>query len=111
MGIPAGGPTDVIARLIAHKLSEQLGRNFYVENVTGAGGAVATAQVANSAPDGHTLLFVTNDFSPRPHDQQGALFGRQFHSRDDCGGIAAGRGRPPVGAGKDDEGARRGGET
>ena len=66
VGYSAGGPTDVIARLIAHKLSEQLGRNFYVENVTGAGGAVATAQVANSAPDGHTLLFVTNDFSLAP---------------------------------------------
>ncbi len=66
VGYAAGGPTDVIARVIAQKLSEQLGQNFYVENITPAGGAVAAANVANSAPDGHTLLFVTNDFAIAP---------------------------------------------
>ena len=53
---PPGGPTDVLARLIAQKLSEQTGKQFYVENVGGAGGNVGTARVAQAAPDGYTLV-------------------------------------------------------
>jgi tripartite-type tricarboxylate transporter receptor subunit TctC len=60
---PAGGPTDLIARLLAQKLSERLGQAFYVENVGGASGAVGTGQVAQAAADGYTLLLVTNDFA------------------------------------------------
>jgi tripartite-type tricarboxylate transporter receptor subunit TctC len=60
---PAGGPTDLIARILAQKLSERLGQSFYVENVGGASGAVGAGQVAQSAPDGHTLLVGTNDFA------------------------------------------------
>ena len=60
---PAGGPTDLIARLLAQKLSERLGQTFYVENVGGAGGAVGAGQVAQAAADGYTLLVVTNDFA------------------------------------------------
>jgi tripartite-type tricarboxylate transporter receptor subunit TctC len=60
---PPGGPTDLIARILAQKLSERMGRSFYVENIAGAGGAVATGQVAKAPPDGHTLLVVTNDFA------------------------------------------------
>ncbi len=60
---PAGGPTDLIARLLSQKLTERLKQSFYVENVGGASGAVGAGQVAQSAPDGHTLLFVTNDFA------------------------------------------------
>src|SRR4051812_45761340 len=60
---PAGGPTDLIARILAQKLSERLGQNFYVENVGGASGAVGAGQVAQAQPDGHTLLVVTNDFA------------------------------------------------
>jgi tripartite-type tricarboxylate transporter receptor subunit TctC len=60
---PAGGPTDLIARLLSQKLGERLGQTFIVENVAGASGAVGAGQVAQSAPDGHTLLVVTNDFA------------------------------------------------
>jgi tripartite-type tricarboxylate transporter receptor subunit TctC len=60
---PAGGPTDLLGRLLAQKLTDRLGQSFYVENVSGASGAVATGQVAQAAPDGYTLLLVTNDFA------------------------------------------------
>ena len=50
VGFTAGGPTDVIARLVAQKLSESLGQQFYVENVPGAGGNLAAAQTARAAP-------------------------------------------------------------
>jgi tripartite-type tricarboxylate transporter receptor subunit TctC len=60
---PPGGPTDLIARLVAQKLGERLGQSFFVENVSGASGAVGAGQVAHSAPDGYTLLVTTNDFA------------------------------------------------
>jgi tripartite-type tricarboxylate transporter receptor subunit TctC len=63
---PAGGPTDVMARLVAQHLSESLGQNFFVENLTGASGVVGTGTAANSPGDGHTILFVTNDFAVAP---------------------------------------------
>lgn len=63
---PAGGPTDVMARLVAQHLSESLGQNFFVENLTGASGVVGTGTAANSPSDGHTILFVTNDFAVAP---------------------------------------------
>jgi tripartite-type tricarboxylate transporter receptor subunit TctC len=51
-----GGQTDVVGRLIAQKLSEQLSRQFYVENVSGAGGSIGTGRAAQAAPDGYTIL-------------------------------------------------------
>jgi tripartite-type tricarboxylate transporter receptor subunit TctC len=51
-----GGPTDVFARLVAQKLSEQLGPQFYVENIGGAGGNIGATRAAQAAPDGYTLL-------------------------------------------------------
>jgi tripartite-type tricarboxylate transporter receptor subunit TctC len=60
---PPGGPTDLIARLVAQKLGDRLGQSFFVENVSGASGAVGAGQVAHAAPDGYTLLTVTNDFA------------------------------------------------
>ena len=59
---PPGGPTDVIARLLAQKLTEALGQNFFVENLPGAGGAIGAGTASNAPGDGHTLLVVTNDF-------------------------------------------------
>src|SRR5215510_9348486 len=53
---PAGGPTDQLARMLAPKLSEKLGQNFIVENVSGGATTIATGRVARGAPDGHTLL-------------------------------------------------------
>ncbi len=60
---PAGGPADLIARILAQKLGERLGKSFFVENINGASGAVGAGQVGQSAPDGYTLLVVTNDFA------------------------------------------------
>jgi tripartite-type tricarboxylate transporter receptor subunit TctC len=60
---PPGGPTDVIARLVAQKLQEHLGGQFFVENLSGGGGAIGATNAANSTPDGSTLLVTTNDFA------------------------------------------------
>jgi tripartite-type tricarboxylate transporter receptor subunit TctC len=56
VGFAPGGPTDLIARLIAQPLSDKTGKNFFIENVAGAGGNVGAARVAKSAPDGYTFL-------------------------------------------------------
>jgi len=56
VGFAPGGPTDLIARLVAQKLSEQTGKNFFVENVSGAGGNVGADRAAKSSPDGYTFL-------------------------------------------------------
>jgi len=64
---PAGGDTDVLARLFAEKLAARLGQPVVVENRTGAGGTIGTAYVAKAAPDGYTLLFAPNTISISPH--------------------------------------------
>jgi tripartite-type tricarboxylate transporter receptor subunit TctC len=57
VGLAAGGPTDVLARIVAQWLSEHRGRQFPVENRTGVGGSLATQAVINAPPDGYMLLF------------------------------------------------------
>ena len=62
----AGGPTDVMARLIALKMSEDLKQQFYVENRPGAGGNIGMAEAARAAPDGYTILVASSSFVVNP---------------------------------------------
>src|ERR1700749_1696130 len=66
VGFPAGGPTDIIARIVPQKLSESLGQNFYVENLPGAGGNIASGQVARAAADGYTIMAISTGFVVNP---------------------------------------------
>src|SRR5690349_19329358 len=58
VGFAAGQAIDILARLIAQSLTEQLGQQFIVENKPGAGGNIAADAVAKSAADGYTLLVI-----------------------------------------------------
>lgn len=63
-----GGQTDVVARLVAQKLSEQMGQQFFIENVGGAGGNIGGGRAAQAAPDGYTLLVVDGiGFTANPY--------------------------------------------
>ncbi len=61
-----GGPVDVVARLIAPKMSEALGQPIVIENKTGAGGNLATSQVAKAPADGYTLLATSSAYAVNP---------------------------------------------
>jgi len=61
-----GGVTDTFARLMAQKLSEQFGKQVYVENIASASGNIGTAQVAKAAPDGYTILFAFSSHVVNP---------------------------------------------
>jgi tripartite-type tricarboxylate transporter receptor subunit TctC len=58
IGFAAGGPVDIVARIMSQWLSDRLGQQFVVENRTGSGGNIAAAAAIGSPPDGYTLLFV-----------------------------------------------------
>lgn len=62
----AGGPTDVIARIVAQKLTEGLGNQVVVDNRAGAGGNIGMGLAATSQPDGHTLIVVSSSFVVNP---------------------------------------------
>jgi tripartite-type tricarboxylate transporter receptor subunit TctC len=66
-----GGQTDVAARLIAGKVGDQLGRQFYVENIVGGSGNAGMGQAARAAPDGYTMLAAFSSYVINP-----ALFAR-----------------------------------
>jgi tripartite-type tricarboxylate transporter receptor subunit TctC len=62
----AGGPTDVVARLITQKLSEKLGQQFYIENMAGAAGNLGMAQAAHAPGDGYTVLLASSSIVVNP---------------------------------------------
>lgn len=72
VGFAAGGPNDILARLIGHWLSQRLEQPFVVENRPGAGSNIATEAVVRAAPDGYTLLLVGS-----PNAINATLYGHQ----------------------------------
>ena len=75
VGFPAGGATDIQARLMGQWLSDRLGQQFIVENRAGASGNIGTEAVARAAPDGYTLLQIVT-----PHAINAALYSNlSFH--------------------------------
>ncbi len=66
VGFPPGGPTDAIARIVAQKLTDNLGQQFFVENIGGAGGNTAAGQVARTTPDGYTIMAISTGFIVNP---------------------------------------------
>ena len=68
----AGGPTDIVARMLAPRVSEILGQQVVVENKPGATGNIGTAMVADAKPDGYTILFSASTMAMAP-----ALYGKQ----------------------------------
>ena len=66
VGFAAGSGPDVLARAVAAQLGADLGQNFIVENRPGANGTIATAVVAQAAPDGYTLLYTSDSIAPTP---------------------------------------------
>ncbi len=79
----AGGPTDVVGRLLAPRISEILGQQVIVENKPGATGNIGTAMVADAKPDGYTILFSASTMAMAP-----ALYGKQL-GYDPVNGLAA----------------------
>jgi tripartite-type tricarboxylate transporter receptor subunit TctC len=63
---PPGGVTDIATRLIAQKLTERLKQNFYVDNISGAGGNLGMGQVAKAAGDGYTILVASSSIVVNP---------------------------------------------
>ena len=61
-----GGTTDTFTRLMAQKLTEQIGKQVYVENIAGASGNIGTGHVAKAAPDGYTILFAFSSYVVNP---------------------------------------------
>ena len=64
---PAGGGTDLTARLLADQIARPLGQSVIVENRTGASGMIGTGAVASAAPDGYTLLVASGEVALNPH--------------------------------------------
>jgi tripartite-type tricarboxylate transporter receptor subunit TctC len=62
----AGGPVDVVARLVGQKLSEKFNQQFVIENQVGAGGNTGMGNAARAAPDGYTILFVSSSYVVNP---------------------------------------------
>ena len=103
------GPTDVMARLIAQKLSDSLGKQFYTENHPGAGGNLGMALVANAAPDGYTLLLVSSSVVVNPSLYEKVPYDvyKSFAPVTLAGSSPKHFGRPSVGPGENRQGTHR----
>ena len=66
VGFPAGGPTDVVARIVSEKIQGQIGQRVIVDNRPGAAGNIAVEILTKSNPDGHTLLYSSNAIALSP---------------------------------------------
>src|ERR1041385_2763657 len=75
-----GGPTDVVTRLIAAKLADRTGKQYFVENVGGGGGNIAMGRVAKMPADGYTLLMINPSYviNPTLHREIPYRFGQDF---------------------------------
>ena len=107
---PPGGPADLIARVMAQKLSEDLGKQFYIENHAGAGGNIGVGVAARAPADGYSLHGQQPGHRHQPAASTSRCptipfkdLDRRHPHRDD----AERRGRASVGAGQDHEGAGR----
>jgi tripartite-type tricarboxylate transporter receptor subunit TctC len=80
VGFPAGGPNDILARVVGHALSERLGQPFVIENRPGASGDIATEAVVRAPADGYTLLLVgpANAINASLHPKLGFNFMRDI---------------------------------
>jgi tripartite-type tricarboxylate transporter receptor subunit TctC len=76
----AGGPTDIVTRLIANKISDRTGKQFFVENIGGGGGNIAMGRVAKMPADGYTLLMINPSYvvNPTLHRELPYRFGQDF---------------------------------
>lgn len=76
----AGGPTDIVTRLIAGKLTDRTGKQFFVENIGGGGGNIAMGRVAKMPADGYTLLMINPSYvvNPTLHRELPYRFGQDF---------------------------------
>ena len=103
VGFPAGGPTDVIARIVAQKLSDSLGQQFVVENMPGAGGNTASGSVARATADGYTIMAISTGFMVNPSLYAKVPYDpiKDFRAHHSGCGLAERRGGQPAGPGED----------
>jgi tripartite-type tricarboxylate transporter receptor subunit TctC len=94
----AGGPTDALARILAQRMSQSLGQQVLIENVTGASGTIGIGRVARAAPDGYTLV-IGNWAS---HVVNSAIFKTPFDYVADFEPVARLSGNPYIIVGKND---------
>lgn len=74
----AGGPSDIVARMMQNEMAAALGQPVVIRNVTGAGGTIGTAEVARARPDGQTILLSpVGPMAIQPHFRQGLPYGLQ----------------------------------
>ena len=99
----AGGPVDVVARLVGQKLSEKLGQQFVIENQVGAGGNTGMGNAARAAADGYTILFVSSSYVVNPSLYAKVPYDpvQGLHPADDGGRHRQHLDRASVGAGED----------